>query len=257
MADFAEIGEIVSRCIGHENNKYLDAYYRNIDIQVEEAIASNLVGNAIIKLMERLEAKTRSYVTIKEDCKSNWCSLLWKGTATELLADLESVAAELKINTRHKTWPKAPNSLSRRINEVKTNLREIGIVIDSGARDSKTKVKTIEIRKISSISLPDKNQAQITGDISDDINHKLTTVSSDDKIISLHKTPQSYAQNDTGNDSYGGSDTLHTLQGNPNNYAQLKHKPYWNLGKWHCNECTASGDRFYMENTDCKGGSKK
>jgi hypothetical protein len=88
MADFAEIGEIISRCIGHANNKFLDAYYRNIDLQVEEAIESNPIGNAIIKLMERLEAKTRSYVTIKEDCNSNWCSLLWKGTATELLEAL-------------------------------------------------------------------------------------------------------------------------------------------------------------------------
>jgi integrase len=90
--------------------------------------------------------------------------------------------------------------------------------IDSGVRDSRTKVKTIEIRKIpslSSTSLPDKNQAQITGDISDDINHKLTTVSSDDKIISLPKTPQNYAQNDTGNDSHDGNDTLHTLSRNP------------------------------------------
>ena len=148
MADFAEIGEIVSRCIGHENNKYLDAYYRNIDIQVEEAIASNLVGNAIIKLMERLEAKTRSYVTIKEDCKSNWCSLLWKGTATELLADLESVAAELKINTRHKTWPKAPNSLSRRINEVKTNLREIGIVMNVQQVAIGSTWKTLTVKEV-------------------------------------------------------------------------------------------------------------
>jgi hypothetical protein len=65
MADFAEIGEIISRCMGYDNNKFIDAYYRNIDLQVEEAIAANPVGNAIIKLMERLENKTRSYVTIK------------------------------------------------------------------------------------------------------------------------------------------------------------------------------------------------
>jgi len=140
---------------------------------------------------------------------------LWKGSATELLADLESVAAELKINTRHKPWPKAPNSLSRRINEVKTNIREIGIVIDSAVRDSKTKVKTIEIRKIPSlslISLPDKNQAQTADDISNDINCKSTTISSNDKIISLPKTLQNYSQKYTGNDSHDGNDILHTLQ---------------------------------------------
>jgi hypothetical protein len=144
---------------------------------------------------------------------------------SELYSKLEQIADILKVNRHAKLWPKAPNSLSRRINEVKTNLREIGIVIDnSGVRDSKTKVKTIEIRKIpslSSISLPDKNQAQITGDISDDTNHKLTTISSNDKIISLPKTPQNYAQNDTGNDSHDGNDTLHALWGNPSNYTHV------------------------------------
>ena len=153
MADFAEIGEIISRCMGNEGNEFLTAYYRNIDLQIEEGIAANLVGNTILKFMENRSE--------------------WKGTATELLAELEEVASELKINTHDKSWPKAPNTLSRRINEVKTNLREIGIIIDnSGVRDSKTKVKTIEIRKISLLplqSLPDENCAQIGGDNGNDI----------------------------------------------------------------------------------------
>ena len=115
--------------------------------------------------MKRLENKTRSYVTIKEDCNSNWCSLLWKGTATELLADLESIAVELKINTRQKSWPKAPNSLSRRINEIKTNLREIGITIDRCFTDEKKKSKGIKMCKVSSEpSEPSEteNHAQLT-----------------------------------------------------------------------------------------------
>jgi hypothetical protein len=71
MTDFAEIGEIISRCMSYENNKFLDAYYRNIDLQVEEAIASNPVGTAIAKLMEA------DYMQ---------CPWRWKGTMSELLA---------------------------------------------------------------------------------------------------------------------------------------------------------------------------
>jgi hypothetical protein len=48
MADFAEIGEIISRCMGNEGNEFLTAYYRNIDLQIEEGIAANLVGNTIV-----------------------------------------------------------------------------------------------------------------------------------------------------------------------------------------------------------------
>jgi hypothetical protein len=218
MADFAEIGEIISRCMGYENNKFLDAYYRNIDLQVEEAIASNHVGTGIVKLMDADEMQ---------------CPWRWKGTMSELLAKLEQVADILKINRRSKSWPKAPNSLSRRINEIKTNLREIGIVIDnSGARDSKTKVKTVEIRKVSLIplpSLPGENRAQIAGDIGNDIDSKGTIISSEDKI-SLPKTPKNHAQNDTGNDSDDGNDILHTLQGQYSDYPPIcyycDYKPY-------------------------------
>ena len=54
----------------------------------------------------------------------------WVGTATELLAKLEDVAIQHRINIHDKLWPRTPNWLSRRINEVKTNLREKGITIE-------------------------------------------------------------------------------------------------------------------------------
>ncbi|MFL6421685.1 MAG: hypothetical protein ACJ71P_20080 [Nitrososphaeraceae archaeon] len=215
MADFAEIGEIISRCMGYDNNKFLDAYYRNIDLQVEEAIASNPVANAIIKFMEELENKTRGYVTIKEDCNSNWYSLLWTGTATELLAGLEETAVRLKINIHNKSWPKAPNSLSRRINEIKTNLREIGIMMDRYFLDHKTKARGIKICKISSEpSEPSetKNHAQFASDISDDIIGNRMILSSEDKVSS-DKMPQNRAQNSMSDDKDDTDNILHTLQG--------------------------------------------
>jgi hypothetical protein len=81
-----------------------------VELLVEEAIEAHPVGIAIIKFMEdRTE---------------------WAGTTTELLAELENIATQLKIDTRDKLWAKAPNVLSRRIKEVKTNLREVGIIIE-------------------------------------------------------------------------------------------------------------------------------
>ena len=81
-----------------------------------------------------------------------------------------------------------------------------------------------EIRKIpslSSISLPDKNQAQITVDVGNDTDHKLTTVSSDDTIISLPEALQNYAQKYMGNDNHDGNDTLHTLQSPTTDYPTI------------------------------------
>ena len=230
MADFAEIGEIISQCMGYDNNKFLDAYYRNIDLQIEEAIASNPVGTTITKFIENKQE--------------------WKGTATELLKELEAIADEVKINTSHKSWPKAPNILSRRINEVKTNLREIGIVIEnSDARDLKTKVKTIEIRKVSLLplpSLPAENCAQIAGDIGNDIDGKGTIVSYKDKI-SLSKTPQNYSQNDIGNDSDDGNDILHTLRGHhlePSTNGIEESMTYLSYPCYYCDYKTDNKDHY-------------
>ena len=72
MADFAEIGEIACRCMGYDDNRFLNAYYKNIQLQVDEAIAANLVSNAIIKFMEDKNE--------------------WSGTATELLTGLQEAA---------------------------------------------------------------------------------------------------------------------------------------------------------------------
>jgi hypothetical protein len=188
MADFADVGEIISRCMGNENSNFLDAYYRNIDLQVEEAIAANPVATAITKFIEDNDRK-------------------WEGTATELLIKLEAVADELKINTSHKSWPKGANTLSRRIKEVKTNLREIGITIDRYVIDHKTKVRGIKICTVSSEpSEPSesKNYVQFASDISDDTDNN--------RIVSSDKTLKKRAQNSMSDDTDDTDGILHTLQ---------------------------------------------
>ena len=125
MADFAEIGEIISRCMGHANNEFLDAYYKNIELQVEEAIEAHPIGTSVVILMED--------------------KVEWIGTATELLSELEDVATENRINIHDKLWPRTPNWLSRRINEVRTNLREKGITIEKKTSDNSN--KELVIRK--------------------------------------------------------------------------------------------------------------
>lgn len=75
----------------------------------------------------------------------------WSGSSTELLTDLELVTAELKIDTQSRSWPKAANVLSRRLNEIKTSLRDVDISIDY-IQDPGSRVKKIDIRKVSFVS---------------------------------------------------------------------------------------------------------
>src|SRR5439155_3920141 len=86
-----------------------------------------------------------------------------------LLGYMEPISEEMRISTKSRAYPKGPSVLTKRLNEIKPTLEEIGITITKG-HDSKTKLRFITICKVSSLpypASPDKNQAQITSDFGD------------------------------------------------------------------------------------------
>ena len=111
MADFALWGCAIADAIGYTPQAFLDAYYANINEQHEEAIHENPVATVITVLMEQ--------------------NPQWEGSPTALLECMEKIAMEQKISINSKIWPKAPQSLTRRLNETRTNLAEIGIQIET------------------------------------------------------------------------------------------------------------------------------
>jgi hypothetical protein len=105
--------------MGNETRKFIEAYFRNIDLQTRDVVENDVVGKAIeIFIDSRVPP-------------------LWNGTITELLDLLTKIAQDnLKIKTSNsKLWPQAPNSLSRRINLIKADLRSIGIVVEKDSLD--------------------------------------------------------------------------------------------------------------------------
>ena len=119
MADFTEWAAAAAEALGYGKDAFLSAYAENIGVQTREAVEGNLVGATIIALM-----KTRSE---------------WSGTPTDLLLDLEEVGVNERLLRRtqsgkvdNKGWPGAPHILSRRINEVASNLADLDIVIERG-----------------------------------------------------------------------------------------------------------------------------
>jgi hypothetical protein len=69
----------------------------------------------------------------------------WNGTITELLDILTKIVQDnLKIRTSNgNLWPQAPNSPSRRINLMKADLRNIGILIEKNSLDKSDRQYTI------------------------------------------------------------------------------------------------------------------
>jgi hypothetical protein len=125
-----------------------------------------------------------------------------KGSPLEVLEVLEEFAQDHKVSTDSKLWPKSANSLSRRLNQISSNLLE-GLEIEvtisrttTTEDENKVNTATIEIRKISPVSpiSPVKenhegNYDKTTGDTSStgDI------VSPADKIPPV-ENPQNHAQ---------------------------------------------------------------
>lgn len=124
MADFARWGCAIARALGHEDQDFLDAYYRNINSQNDAAIEASPVGIALLDFMDDLDE--------------------WEGTASDLLGELEEKAEKLKINTKAREWPKDPSWLTRRIQLIHSNLADQGIIV---VRDDKSRPRRILLRK--------------------------------------------------------------------------------------------------------------
>lgn len=190
MAEFAEYGEMISRCMGNPGNLLINAYRKNIQLQSREVIDSSTVAPAVIELMTRRN---------DED---------WIGNATHLLSDLKNDAETLNIDIKSKYWPKSANSLSRKLKEIKVNLRQVGIEIGF---DHDGKQRIIKIRKISLIplvSLKDPKQARLDGPNANDTNG----IADDTNDISLVKIDENHAQNRISNGINDPNDTLHDIK---------------------------------------------
>lgn len=129
MADYCYWGYAIGEVLGISGELFLDAYLRNQDSINEVALESNPVGAALMAMMQNKREFSSSMSII--------------------LDELEKVAIEQRINIRQKKWPKDASALSRRMNEIKSNLEEVGILFD---RD-----RSVEWRKyvIENINAPE------------------------------------------------------------------------------------------------------
>ncbi|HEX2014118.1 MAG TPA: hypothetical protein VLA68_02715 [Nitrososphaera sp.] len=163
MADFAVWGEAIARAMGYKEIEFLQAYYDNIGKQNIEAIENHPLGLAIAK-----------WVASWGNDETGQEKKSWQGSPQELLEQLAIIAEAFKMDTTHRHWPKAPNSLSRRLNLIKSNLLDgLGIKVDIGRLTTGEKVGTayIMVRKIPPVSPIPPVDAQTTLDSAGDGGH--------------------------------------------------------------------------------------
>lgn len=112
MADFARWGYAIGEALGGLGQTFLDEYTANRAAQNAEAINSDPVALLTVEFMQTQGRHE------------------WEGTVTELYAKLKEMAGAHGINTNNKAFPTQPNSLSRRLSGIKSNLEAVGIVMD-------------------------------------------------------------------------------------------------------------------------------
>jgi hypothetical protein len=208
MADWEEYCEIISRCMGNPDWEFQRVYQENIGVQIDEAIESSPLSQTIIEFMTE-EIVIGTDEATGNDIKSTRGEE-WKGTPTELHTELQKIAIE-KINlnvSRSKLWPKNASALTRKINGIKTNLREKGFEIALGERDEKGK-RSITISKMpSTLSIPSK-----TTDLSIKSERKFESKLDDEQMPSnmpSNENKENQAQKSTLDSMYDIDGTLQT-----------------------------------------------
>jgi len=238
--------------MGNAEGEFQRVYAENIGVQVDEAIASSPLSMAVIELMNEeivvaIEIENRK--EIKKPREE------WIGTPTELFETLNGIAeTELKINiSKIKLWPKSTSYLSRRLNSIRTNLREKGIEIKAGDKDSHDR-RLITISKVPSVaSIPSK-----PGNLSTNQPQKLDGTENNDNVPS--KVPSTnneanQAQNPDSRQHDSIDGTLHNANGGSS--GNNIHRIYLHSDIWKCDCCNLTGDKWFMAKHPCKNNKKK
>jgi hypothetical protein len=108
LADWCEWAVPIAESIGYGQDRFLEALNQNIDRQHSEVTNSD---PAAVALLHFMSAQSE-----------------WAGTPTQLYHELSGVAATLKLD-REKSWPKAPNALTRKLKAISHNLVAEGVEV--------------------------------------------------------------------------------------------------------------------------------
>jgi Domain of unknown function (DUF3854) len=197
MADYALFSVAAEGALGLENGSFLTAFQESRERVRDAVIESSLVGEAILSFMRD--------------------RLVWKGTASELLKELESYTDEATYRSRY--FPKSASILKRQLNRLSPDLRSMGIDVRD-VREGKHGTRSIvleKLLKVSSVPSADRYEAAKplsektctadgTADGTDDL---LTTLSSADGIddkLTTDKEITSAIQNETEKHSQPSAD---------------------------------------------------
>jgi hypothetical protein len=118
MADFTSWAYRFMNALDESGDAFLNAYAEHIKARSAIAVEAHPLGAAILAFMQGKER--------------------WEGKPSDLLSQLTEVAISERIDIDSKAWPKSAVWLTRRLNEIKTDLVEMAIKASYGRGEERT-----------------------------------------------------------------------------------------------------------------------
>jgi hypothetical protein len=132
MADYALFAIASEQAVGLKPGEFMQTFSESREQSRQVVIESSPVGEAIVRLMRD--------------------RLIWKGTASDLLTELEQHTEDSTVRSRY--WPKASNIFKRQLNRLAPDLKALEIdLLEVKTGHDRTKLLILEkVVKVSSVS---------------------------------------------------------------------------------------------------------
>jgi hypothetical protein len=162
MADFTRWGCAIAQALGETQEAFIEAYETKVVLQMEEAAMDSPLATVLLDYMRDREK--------------------WKGTPTELYLLMRGHAKSMGVSRRQKRWPKAPNSLTRLLNDLKPSLKALGLEVITGIREGDEGTRKIEINRQNRQSRLSEEEEEDDADGTDGTDDKSPTPNPEDVI---------------------------------------------------------------------------
>jgi hypothetical protein len=138
MADYALFAIASEQALGLKPGEFMQTFSQSREQSRQVVIESSPVGEAIVRLMEKT-------------------ALVWKGTASELLNELERHTDEATYRSRY--FPKASNMLKRQLTRLTPDLKALGVLVSETVYNGSKKLVLEKVVKVSTPSTPKSSES--------------------------------------------------------------------------------------------------